>query len=601
MTIKLRDYQEQCLADLPRHRAEKPDETRLAVIMATGLGKTITFAAEADRWLGASISGHPKVKNAECGRVLILVHTDELTQQALAKVRLVVGDRWTVGVVKAERNEGDADIVIGSVQTLANPARRAQLTDVGHIIVDECHHAIAPAYQAILEHYGAFAAPCARCSGTAIDSLYNPVPCTDCMGTGLNQGGTEATTVTGYTATLERGDGNSLGSVWQDVAFSRSISWAVRKGFLVPPRAYRVEVPSLMTAYLQGRTDGLNDAGATDRALVDSIAPERIVDAWMGHAEGRSTVLFAPLVRSARAFAAAFSDAGFQARVIHGAMPTAERRERLAEYEAGKVDVLCNAMVLTEGWDSPRTGCVIVARPTKSRPLFIQMAGRGLRRWEEDPRPLEDQDCLLLVVADATTELASIADLSDRPIEAADGKSLLALEDEWDLSTDLEPDPEHAYDGKVHVSEFDPLVARSSKVWQRTAGGTRFIPAGDKAYVYLVQREDGWTVARVSQMSGAMERGIPDLELAMALAEDAATDLGGNLAALYADKGRAWRKAVPTADMQGYAQRLGLGKELIGIMESRKGGKAGRLSDLIDRTVASRRIDPVVARIRARS
>ena len=112
----------------------------------------------------------------------------------------------------------------------------------------------------------------------------------------------------------------------------------------------------------------------------------------------------------------------------------------------------------------------------------------------------------------------------------------------------------------------------------------------------------GWATARVGKMGGAvMVPGIPDLELAMALAEDAATDLGGNLAALYADKGRAWRKAVPSADMQGYAQRLGLGKELISIMENRKGGKAGRLSDLIDRTVASRRIDPVVARIKAKS
>jgi superfamily II DNA or RNA helicase len=116
------------------------------------------------------------------------------------------------------------------------------------------------------------------------------------------------TTVTGYTATLERGDGNSLGSIWQDVAFSRSISWAVRKGFLVPPRAYRVEVPDL-----QIRPDVVVAAASLDRALVDSIAPERIVDAWLEHAKGRSTVLFAPLVRSARAFAAAFDEAGVEA------------------------------------------------------------------------------------------------------------------------------------------------------------------------------------------------------------------------------------------------------------------------------------------------
>src|SRR4051812_4664315 len=120
MTIQLRSYQEQCLTDLATHRAEHPDETRLAVVMPTGLGKTITFAAEADRWLKVEwITVRPNTDR----RVLILVHTDELASQAEAKVRLMVGDRWTVGVVKAERNDVSADIVIGSVQTLANPAR----------------------------------------------------------------------------------------------------------------------------------------------------------------------------------------------------------------------------------------------------------------------------------------------------------------------------------------------------------------------------------------------------------------------------------------------------------------------------------------------
>jgi superfamily II DNA or RNA helicase len=582
--IKLRSYQEQCLTDLARHRAEKPDETRLAVVMATGLGKTITFAAEADRWL---LDGGWSSDGRAC-RVLILVHTEELTSQAEAKVRLVVGDRWTVGVVKAERNEVQADIVIGSVQTLANPARRAQLADVGHIIVDECHHAIAPAYRAILKHYGATCI-----CWNSPDSAEGPLR--ECPDHG--DGSVPPTTVTGYTATLERGDGNSLGSIWQDVAFSRSISWAVRKGFLVPPRAYRVEVPDL-----QIRPDVVVAAASLDRALVDSIAPERIVDAWLDHAKGRSTVLFAPLVRSARAFAAAFDEAGVEARTIHGDMPVNQRQANLRAYEAGHIEVLCNAMVLTEGWDSPRTECVIVARPTKSRPLFVQMAGRGLRPWLEATKPREDQDCILLVVADATTELASMADLSDRPIEAKDGASLLALEDEFDLSTDLAPDVEHAYDGKLHVSEFDPLVARSSKVWQRTAGGTWFIPAGDKQWVFLAQEDGAWSVMVVIPAMGHRHApGVPDLELAMSVAEDAATDLGGNLTALYADKSRAWRKAVPSGEMQDYAARLGLFDEMGQILTSRKGGKAGRLSDLIDRTVASRRIDPVVARIRGRA
>lgn len=578
MTIRLRDYQEQCLADLARHRQERPDATRLAVQMATGLGKTITFAHEAETWLcneGSQDDTYQK-------RVLILVHTDELTRQAEQKIRMVCGHAWDIGVVKAERNETDADIIVASVQTLANPERRVQITDVGHIIVDECHHAIAQSYRSILVHYGAMCA-----CWTSPDNAEGPLR--ECPDHG--DGSVTPTTVTGYTATLERGDGNSLASIWQDVVFSRSISWGVRRGYLIPPRAYRVEVPSSSLG-----ADQLQVTNPTvlDAQLVDSIAPDLVVDQWFDHAEGRSTVLFAPLVRSANTFAEAFRNAGVHAVVIHGGMPTEDRRLALKQYEAGEIDVLCNAMVLTEGWDVPRTECVIVARPTQSRPLFVQMVGRGLRPWLESPTPREDQHCVLLVVADATTDLCSVADLSDRPIVAADGKTLTELEDEFDLSGGLAPDEDQHYTGVVHAREFDPLIQRSSKVWHRTKGGTFFLPYGDRAWVFIVHMDGDWMIYATGPQRNTLVGSAPDLELAMALAEDTATDLGGNLAALYADKNRAWRKGTPTREQQDFAIRLGLTQQLKAITSERRSGKAGRLSDLIEMTVASRRIDPVV-------
>lgn len=556
--VTLRPYQEQALA---ARAAAPPEENRQAIVMATGLGKTITFGAEAA---------------AEPGRSLILTHTDELAAQAEAKVKLMAPGR-DVGVVKAERDDVGAEIIIGSVQTLANPARVGRLGAVDRIIVDECHHAVSPTYQTILAGFGAF------------PDCEHPSPeygnCHDCYNTGWTA---PPLPVTGYTATLERGDGQSLGSVWHDVAFSRDISWAVRKGFLVPPVGYRVEVPELAYA--------ASDA-AMDTALVDSIAPEKVVDAWLEHGRGRSTVLFAPLVKSARAFCYAFQDRGITAKVIHGDMPKDRRRLLLKAYDRGEIQVLCNAMVLTEGWDSPRTKCVIVARPTKSRPLFIQMAGRGLRRWPEG----DVDDCVLLVVADSTTELRSIADLSDRPIEPEDGKSLLALEDEYDLSRDLEPDPEHAYTGAVDVRQFDPLVLQSSKVWTKTVGGTLFVPAGPGAYVFLAPDSPGLSVAYVNSRGGKrVHRMVPDTELAMAMAEDFAVEHGGDMGRLLADKDRAWRKAVPSQDMQDLARAMGLEKDLRAIMASKSAGKAGRLSERIDRAKASRMIDPVVTKIKAR-
>lgn len=547
---RLRDYQHQALAARRAAAIETPDENRQLIDMATGLGKTITFGAEAARHLTEKRGGRP----------LILVHTDELAEQAERKVALMA-KHHTVGMVKAARNETDADIIIGSVPTLGDFQRRIQVRGVGLVIVDEAHHAVSSTYQKILEHYGAF-------SGTP---------------------------ATGYTATPERTDGQSLAPTWHHVAFSRGISWGVRRGYLVPPVGFRVEIPDLGFH----RSDQ-----AMDNALVDSIAPEAVVTKWLARASDRSTVVFAPLVASAEAFADAFRAVNVSAAVVWGDMPKADRRRILADYEAGRIRVLCNAMMLTEGWDAPRTKCVIVARPTKSRPLVIQMAGRGLRPWLDGPIAREDQDCLLFFLGDGTADLGgSIADLSDRPgLVAEEGKSLPALEDEYDLSRDLEPDPVNAYAGQVRLEQFDPLVARSSKVWTKTAGGALFVPAGRGSYVFLAPDSEGLSVALVTPQGGRrVHRRVPDVELAMAMAEDVAMDHGGDMGRLLADKKRAWRNGRPTADMIGLADKLGLAAEVDKIMSTRAAGKAGKVSDLINRVKASRQIDPAVERIKERT
>ena len=547
---RLRDYQHQALAARRAAATERPDENRQLIDMATGLGKTLTFGAEGARHLTERRGGRP----------LALVHTDELADQAEVKVALM-SKHHSVGMVKAGRNEIDADFLIGSIQTLASAERRRQIKDVGLIIVDEAHHATSPTYQTILEHYGAF-------SG---------VP------------------ATGYTATPERSDGQSLAPTWHDVAFSRGISWGVRRGYLVPPVGYRVEIPDL--GYHKGDQ-------AMDRALVDSVAPEAVVTEWLARASTRSTVVFAPLVESARAFRDAFLAANVSAAVVWGDMPKADRKRILADYDAGRIRVLCNAMMLTEGWDAPRTKCVIVARPTKSRPLVIQMCGRGLRPWLDGPDAREDQDCLLFFLGDGSTDLGgSVADLSERPgLVAEDGKSLTVLEDEYDLSRDLEPDPINAYAGTVRLEQFDPLVARSSKVWTKTAGGALFVPAGRGAYVFLAPDSEGLSIALVTPQGGKrIHRRVPDTELAMAMAEDVAMDHGGDMGRLLADKTRAWRKARPTADMIGLADRLGLAAEVDKIMSTKAGGKAGKVSDLINRVKASRQIDPAVEKIKQRT
>lgn len=291
------------------------------------------------------------------------------------------------------------------------------------------------------------------------------------------------------------------------------------------------------------------------------------------------------------------------AEVIHGNMPADDRRIFLSDYARGKIQVLVNAMVLTRGFDAPHTSCVIIGRPTKSRNLGIQMAGRGLR--PVPGIPVEEQDCLLIYVQDATTDLFTHADLSDKPLDRRAEGALTAMEDQWDIGKDLEDAARH-WTGQVDVTQFDPLVARSSKVWRKTKGGTFFLPISDRGeYVFVV----GTSVfVRIEDRQGHLERpgtvtrriheDLPDLELALSVAEDEAQERGGDLGKLLADRNRPWRKQVPSEEMQARAYQLGLGKEVTTILADRAGGKAGKVSDLMARVIASRAIDPMVERIK---
>lgn len=599
--IHLYEYQQQALDAETRHRAKHPDETRLAIVLPTGTGKGTILAERCIRHLRKGFD-NPRW-TLGLGRVLVLVHTDELAQDLAARIRLAINeprsvsspDTWTVGIVKAGQDDTDADVIVASVQTLANPERRERIRDVGLVIVDECHHAVALSYATILEHFG--------CFGFIREGREAEVVRLDAP-----------TPALGFTATLERTDGAGLGQVWQNVVFTRDISWAVRKGYLVQPIGYRLEI-DVSATQLPGEPLRFSQAPSVqDRQIADGIAPERIVEKWRELAAGRQTIVFAPLVRSASAIATAFNHTsniivgGWPvAAVVHGDMPDNERRAVIAEFKAGRIQVLVNAMVLTEGFDHPGVSCVIVARPTKSRPLFIQMAGRGLRRVPGIP--VEEQDCVLITLADATSDICSVADLSDRLTDRKADGPLTEMEDAWDIGRDLEEAARH-WTGRVDATRFDPIVARSSKVWAKTKGGHWFLPIStDREYVFipdgdtsiyvLTRAASGFTSAVVKRLHAD----LPDLELAMQVAEDEATERGGDLGALLADRSRPWRKKVPRQGdpMWNYAVRLGLEGELNRIMSAPAGGKAGKLSDLIRRVEASRSIDRAVMRIKEKT
>jgi hypothetical protein len=291
-------------------------------------------------------------------------------------------------------------------------------------------------------------------------------------------------------------------------------------------------------------------------------------------------------------------------------------------------------MVLTEGFDSPRVSCIVVGRPTKSKPLYIQIVGRGLR---VDPsRPYEDQDCLILAITPeaARQDLCSIVDLSTKPLkEPRDGASLIQLEDEWDEDEAAGGTEEPGYyNGRVEVTDFDPLAARSSKVWNKTDGGLYFVPAGEDAYVFLMPGTEpgSYSVAwvgkdkrsiryvccseaprrkcecgkREAKPGGFTEHVDLDLEMAMAWAEDLAVDMGADPFQTLTKKTASWRRrrACDYPKLVAKARNLGVVITPEALDPDRhdlpgKPMRAGEMSDAINKVIATRRIEPVVERV----
>jgi hypothetical protein len=295
--LRLRKYQSEVLDAIDAALAG--GMLRPAVILPTGTGKTVVFshliAREIDK-------GH---------RVLVMVHRDELAEQAASKVRSVAPGA-KVGIVKAERNEVDADVIVASVQTLARPNRRAMISDVGLVIVDECHHAVARTWMDVLAFFGCFA------DGDGPD-----VP------------------AIGFTATLQRGDGIGLGDVWEDVVFERDTEWAIEHGHLTDVRGQLVTIDGFDLATI-AKTRGDYQEGRLGDALVSVNAGEHVAAAYREHASTetgvRRGILFAPTVASAFHFADAMNEAGIRCETITG--ETSKEDRTLAYKEAIVLDVV---------------------------------------------------------------------------------------------------------------------------------------------------------------------------------------------------------------------------------------------------------------------
>lgn len=303
--------------------------SKTLLVLPTGCGKTVVFAKIAEEC----------VKQGK--RVLILAHRGELLEQAADKIQKVTG--LGSAVEKAERSCKGTwyRIVVGSVQTLMREKRLADFKEnfFNTIIIDEAHHVISDSYQRVLEHF----------------------PDAD---------------VLGVTATPDRGDMKNLGQVFDSLAYEYTLPKAIKEGYLSPIKA--VTIPLKLD--LSGVSTQAGDFKASDIDTALDPYLYQIADEMKKYCADRKTVVFLPLVKTSQKFRDILNSKGFKAAEVNG--NSADRADILKDYENGKYNVLCNSMLLTEGWDCPSVDCVVVLRPTKVRSLYCQMVGRGTRLCE---------------------------------------------------------------------------------------------------------------------------------------------------------------------------------------------------------------------------
>jgi superfamily II DNA or RNA helicase len=322
--MDLRPYQDEAKKAVLREWANGILKTLL--VLPTGTGKTIVFSKLIEDC----------VRNGE--RVLVLAHRAELLDQAADKLSKSTG----LGCATEKADESCLyswyRVVVGSVQSLMREKRLNSFAKnyFDSIIVDEAHHCLADSYQRVLQYF-------------------------------------DKAKVLGVTATPDRGDMKNLGQYFESLAYEYTLPKGIKEGFLCPIKAQTIPLKlDLSSVGVQAGDFKAADIGtALDPYLY------QIADEMAKVCTNRKTVVFLPLIKTSQKFRDILNAKGFNAGEVNG--DSGDRAQVLADFESGKYNVLCNSMLLTEGWDCPSVDCIVVLRPTKIRSLYAQMVGRGTR------------------------------------------------------------------------------------------------------------------------------------------------------------------------------------------------------------------------------
>jgi ATP-dependent helicase IRC3 len=411
--------------------ARRSGVRRMLVCLPTGAGKTVIFS---------------ELAKLARRQVLVLAHREELLAQAKEKLERALGAPHVVAIERgSERAPVAAKVSVCSIrslheQRLANVLRGR---DLGLIIYDECHHAAADDNLRVLGQLGVF------------DDGW-------------------AGTLLGFTATTARGDGKGLDSVFERIVYTRALPELISDGYLSPLRGFRVSTAADLTRLsgtgLDFREEEL--AEAVDIEERNAIVARSIQEL----ARDRRTIAFCVTVNHARNLSRSLNLLGVPTGIVHGGMPSAVRAQALADFRAGRMQVLANVAVLTEGFDDPGVSCIAMARPTRSEGLYAQCVGRGTRLHPGKA------DCLILDFVDVSVlSLCSLPSLFGMPRDLdLRGEDVSSAQRVWQQilfdrpGFELEAGALTLPEIQERAASFDPLTLQANEEVRAISGNAWF-------------------------------------------------------------------------------------------------------------------------------
>ncbi|KAL4892477.1 P-loop containing nucleoside triphosphate hydrolase protein [Aspergillus ambiguus] len=598
--VVLRDYQEECIQAVLNHIFQ--GHQRLGISLATGAGKTVIFT---------QLIGRIPPRNSSADKTLIVVHRRELVDQAEQHCRRAHPDRTISIEMGNSKADVSSDIIIASIRSLTSKDRIARFDPSRFklILVDEAHHIVARTYRDMLEYFGLDDKD-KRKRQLQLDQDQELTPS---LGDVQGEQRKDRPILVGVSATFSRADGLQLGAAIDHIVYHKDYMDMIDEKWLANAVFTTVRSEADLSRV---RKDRFGDFAlkSLSHAVNTPRSNEITVRAWLANAAGRkSTLVFCVDIDHTRQLTEAFRAAGIDARYITSNTPRDVRDAQLRAFRAHHFPILLNCGLFTEGTDIPNIDCVLLARPTRSRNLLIQMIGRGLRLHPGK------HDCHIIdMVATLGTGVLSTPTLfglhPDEVLAAAHGNDLRERQQK-EIEIGIDPTPDEAEPGNdldgisLTFTKYDTIYdllhdiksekrirSLSRHCWVRV-GPDRYLLSDATGWLTIEKADSdspgdndpSWTVRHVSKFKcptteatkytrARTVAATPDFEAAVHAAD---TFAAARFEARYIVADQPWRRHPATRSQLAFLNQQKLRKEALRFDQLTRGQAADMITRLI--------------------